>query len=345
MGRVGYYYHRHNPLHLLLWPKLQVAVYYLSVPQGKDLLDRLIWYLRGVHAMCYYCGEEFESEDELTGKCGKLHMRKQKKVQTEETQATEPETKDKDSKEANNFESSLDNRVRSKLDHIAAAEAHTKEAEEALNKLLEDFFTKNIVLLEAEKYRCALCTKLFRGPEFVRKHISLKHETNIAGVKTKARLEQFFNNYANDPNRMMPVHNRPLDGATSNNTPGSANGRDPVSLARDPYHDRYAPIPPPLPYPGRQDMRYFPYPPPPPLRGRAPPPYGGPSSLGSRRGGGGGGGSDRGRGMDYGRSGAGGRDPRQLTEYVDLDAPSEDTVQIDYRNPLIDYRAASATSS
>lgn len=37
---------------------------------------------------------------------------------------------------------------------------------------------------EASKYRCKECTKLFKAPEFVLKHISVKHPEVI-----KAKLE------------------------------------------------------------------------------------------------------------------------------------------------------------
>lgn len=45
----------------------------------------------------------------------------------------------------------------------------------------------NVKRLEEEKYRCAFCSKLFRGEEFVRKHAVLKHVDNITEVKQKVR--------------------------------------------------------------------------------------------------------------------------------------------------------------
>lgn len=43
-----------------------------------DQLDRLIGYLRTVHFFCYYCGEEFDDEEETLRKCGQKHLRGKK---------------------------------------------------------------------------------------------------------------------------------------------------------------------------------------------------------------------------------------------------------------------------
>ena len=41
----------------------------------QEQLDRLIYYLRFVHLFCYYCGEEFDDEDELLRRCGKVNKK------------------------------------------------------------------------------------------------------------------------------------------------------------------------------------------------------------------------------------------------------------------------------
>ena len=46
---------------------------------------------------------------------------------------------------------------------------------------------ENVKRLEEEKYRCAFCSKLFRGDEFVRKHVLNKHPENVNEVKQKVR--------------------------------------------------------------------------------------------------------------------------------------------------------------
>ena len=47
------------------------------------------------------------------------------------------------------------------------------------------------------KYGCGAkgCTKLFHGPEFVHKHLKLKHSDLVSDVVAKAREELYFQNY------------------------------------------------------------------------------------------------------------------------------------------------------
>lgn len=47
---------------------------------------------------------------------------------------------------------------------------------------------KWIVKMGEDKYRCSLCTKLFMGPEFVRKHINLKHPQNAEEARKQVIL-------------------------------------------------------------------------------------------------------------------------------------------------------------
>jgi hypothetical protein len=72
---------------------------------------------------------------------------------------------------------------------------------------------------EASKYRCTHCSKLFKAPEFVVKHIASKHPEEIKpkldkvsppGVVRACRVPrscQFivFNNYILDPQRLQPA--------------------------------------------------------------------------------------------------------------------------------------------
>lgn len=50
--------------------------------------------------------------------------------------------------------------------------------------------------------RCEICNKLFRGTEFIRKHIQTKHEDLISKI-VKDRLEDItLENYINDPDKL-----------------------------------------------------------------------------------------------------------------------------------------------
>ncbi|KAG8074757.1 hypothetical protein GUJ93_ZPchr0006g45420 [Zizania palustris] len=52
------------------------------------------------------------------------------------------------------------------------------------------------------KYGCGAkgCTKLFHAPEFVHKHLRLKHPELVLELTSKVREDLYFQNYMNDPN-------------------------------------------------------------------------------------------------------------------------------------------------
>lgn len=52
---------------------------------------------------------------------------------------------------------------------------------------MEEVYQDSVKKLEDEKYRCSFCNKLFRGDEFVRKHINLKHDGPLKEAKQKVQ--------------------------------------------------------------------------------------------------------------------------------------------------------------
>ncbi|KAI9336348.1 arsenite-resistance protein 2-domain-containing protein [Obelidium mucronatum] len=71
---------------------------------------------------------------------------------------------------------------------------------------VDDHINTFVQEVDEEKFRCAQCSKLFRGREFVVKHVKSKH----GDLADAAALEiEFFNNYVKDPNR---VHNQNVVG-------------------------------------------------------------------------------------------------------------------------------------
>ncbi|KAF6029739.1 Ars2 [Bugula neritina] len=180
-----------------------------------------------------------------------------------------------------------------------------------LQHTIEKFISSNTQELGKDKWLCPLSGKKFKGPEFVRKHILSKHGEKIEEVKTEAR---YFNAYLEDSKRpQLPEH--------PNNTAKSSGGP-----RRPPPGDMGPPQGPPG-Y-GAPGMGH--------------PPYG--SFRGGFRGGfdhfGGGRGGFGPRpdpynnreafrrhpgGGAHNRFGSGGRrDGRNLVQYTDLDAPSDD---------------------
>lgn len=155
-----------------------------------EQLDRMIFYLRKVHFFCYYCGEDYESEEDLIRKCGDKHMRRQKK------DSIIPETEE-------NWAKSLDNKVKNRLEHPHKPEIFL--GTEEIERSTENFFKQNIQSKEKGRFRCAICNKLFSADHYVKKHLNLKHNDKIEEAKKKALEKQFFDNYFRDPRRIIPT--------------------------------------------------------------------------------------------------------------------------------------------
>ncbi|KAJ3231072.1 hypothetical protein HDU81_004062 [Chytriomyces hyalinus] len=73
-----------------------------------------------------------------------------------------------------------------------------KDPETHIDKGLESLVSE----VDEEKYRCAECSKLFRGREFVKKHLRAKHDGVVEALKEEVT---FYNNYVKDPNRVHYV--------------------------------------------------------------------------------------------------------------------------------------------
>jgi len=165
----------------------------------KETLDRGITYLRRVHFFCYYCGEEFEDEDELVGKCGIVHLRG-RKIENSSSNSTTNLTVQ------TTFEN--DNRIRSRINKPNNPDVYT--GKQLIQQSKKEFFQKQIVKIEENKYRCSLCSKLFRGPAYVEKHLNLKHISEIEKIEVEALEEQFFLNYLNDPKKLSATFTQPF---------------------------------------------------------------------------------------------------------------------------------------
>ncbi|EFA80136.1 C2H2-type zinc finger-containing protein [Heterostelium album PN500] len=193
-----------------------------------DRLDRTIHYLRYVHLFCYYCSEEYADVDEIERKCGSVHLRRPigaedtttitaPKPRSEEmsdeitnesnnnNNEQQDQTMDIDQKpsEENTWVTNLDNNIKAKIVKINNQEQY--EYTQAIAKSAEEFIQINTFKMEEEKYRCSLCCKLFKGSEYVKKHINLKHPEELKeDSHKKGTEEQFFLNYFSDPRRMIP---------------------------------------------------------------------------------------------------------------------------------------------
>ncbi|BBM99694.1 protein MpSE [Marchantia polymorpha subsp. ruderalis] len=156
--------------------------------EGLELMDVMLTYLWRIHSLDYYGMVELKDAPK-----GLRHVRG-------------PETKGGDESAlqvaAADWEKKLDSMWQSRLqgqDLIEAMLGRDK-LEATANEALDPFVRKIRDEKYGWKYGCGAkgCTKLFHGPEYVHKHLKLKHSELVSDVVAKAREELYFQNYMND---------------------------------------------------------------------------------------------------------------------------------------------------
>ncbi|KAF9973758.1 hypothetical protein BGZ73_002976 [Actinomortierella ambigua] len=300
----------------------------------RQVLDMYIEYLRQVHMFCYYCGGESDNLEEFARKCVK-HYRK-----------PEPRGGSNAAKGATwvkNLEQKL---------HIKVYPPSDDEVEKlggkSLEKSIVKFLQQKTQQQEPAKWRCKICTKPFRGEEFVHKHIRSKHPDDVKEVEESVLL---FNNYVLDPYHINPAtqpHQQTLQPPAMHSGPHPAAAL--MGAGPMPMHFGAGSHPMPMPFMGPAGVTpMFPH-------GFVPPSFSATAALAgtpmdqiprigfdipkrtmkdddSKRGKGAG---------DAGPSGGSSRpglqldprsrmtDPRQVKSYVDLDAPAEGDLDAKY---------------
>jgi hypothetical protein len=165
-----------NPLIIL-----QEQFNFMTLAEKENQLDCQLLYLRKIHSYCFYCCEEYDDERMLAAKCGIAHIR---------------------SRYESSVKPAADARILSRIETTGISKRYDKESDEILSKKLKEFEEKFTVQEEENKFRCDLCKKLFRGSEFIKKHLSVKHNEEVSAV-IKERMESIMlERYLNDPNKL-----------------------------------------------------------------------------------------------------------------------------------------------
>jgi len=164
-------------------------------------LNLVLLYLRRIHFLCYYCGKHFLSEEHLFARCSAMHERKVPADislaisgnididdQTESGQIIK--------KERTNWEKELDQRIHDVV-HYVMDHKHSWIERKQL-KMLE----KHTKRVSESKFRCTICSKLFKAEQYVTKHIGNKHQMDIAKYIADQRLRTMFENYRRDRDRL-----------------------------------------------------------------------------------------------------------------------------------------------
>ncbi|VDO28920.1 unnamed protein product [Haemonchus placei] len=168
-------------------------------------LDLLILYLRMVHSIDFYGHIEYPNEDAMPNRCGMLHVRG---VLPTQFGSAEDGTKLVSTKFNTEFINGFNHRLEGGLMQASyvTPDEMEKMGKKDGDKEVEAFIQANTVELSQDKWLCPLSGKKFKGPDFIRKHLTSKHEEKLREVREEAA---FYNNYLADPNRPVNVEVKP----------------------------------------------------------------------------------------------------------------------------------------
>jgi hypothetical protein len=154
----------------------------------KQQLDLFIYYLSTVHFHVYYTCNTFPSQEKDKAISG--------------YRASEKHNNEFGPNENLAMVEVLDRKIQDRLNLDLRIASGEKKCEE----FLEAFYNEKIVKDSAERFRCDVCAKMFKGPIFVKKHIAAKHPEKLEEIKEKAQDEQYYLNYLNHCEKLQDLH-------------------------------------------------------------------------------------------------------------------------------------------
>ncbi|GJN15693.1 hypothetical protein PR202_gb02629 [Eleusine coracana subsp. coracana] len=323
--------------------------------EGVELLDTLVTYLWRIHGVDYY---------------GMLETNEPKGLRHVKADAR---TYNGASSNATEWENKLDSFWRDRIegqDPLETLKAKEK-IDAAATEVLDPYVRKIRDEKYGWKYGCGAkgCTKLFHAPEFVQKHLKLKHADVLVELTSKVREDVYFENYMNDPKapggtpimqqsaprgngrQRPPIESRLRDERgcrfdRNASPPHDGSGENPDDPIFDSYGDPMmhgafppdVPAPPVLmPVPGAGPLGPF-IPAPPEVAMRmmrdqgGPPAFEPPAAPHPRKAGRGGIPPMGGPSPIFNAPPPVPHDPRRIRSYQDLDAPEDEVTVMDYRS-------------
>eukprot|EP00922_Rhytidocystis_sp_ex-Travisia-forbesii_P044017 GHVS01065624.1.p1 GENE.GHVS01065624.1~~GHVS01065624.1.p1 ORF type:complete len:669 (+),score=81.48 GHVS01065624.1:79-2007(+) len=167
-----------------------------------ECLDMQLVYLRRVHNICFYSGKRCVDEMQLWSLCGSLYVR---------PNATEDAI-------SASCQSADDKQWLQKLEEIAAEmleHTHTAtvtEQAQLIDMKWNAYCEEHTLKVDEDRYRCDICRKLFKGTDFVAKHLKAKHLPAYNEVVDKVATSIIPQNYRNDIHKLVifPSKEAPL---------------------------------------------------------------------------------------------------------------------------------------
>lgn len=159
-----------------------------SLENDGQRLDHIVTYLREVHYFCYYSGNEF-LEDPTSMPPQELRPR--------------PDRGRHMSEADNRLLRRIDERARWVLERdYDRPRSNSDNGDAAADEVIRKWLNANTKHEGEGRYRCGLPPhKLFKGPEFVHKHLRTKHGDKMKQMRDKALLDTYRANFENDASK------------------------------------------------------------------------------------------------------------------------------------------------
>lgn len=164
-------------------------------------MDLYIEYLHRVHLFCYYNATEAESVEDYDRKCPVLH-RQLPKAPAPSTSDNESQEKETNAETKDKICERIDNKITMRMNRPMNSEDIEKIGGRNVDNEIDKYVSRHVTKVDEGKYRCRLCTKLFKGESFVKKHIKSKHTESLEPIIMEV---DFFNNYAQDIQKITGV--------------------------------------------------------------------------------------------------------------------------------------------
>jgi len=160
----------------------QAVLNFEGSPEKK--LDVQILYLRRVHYFSFYTTEWCGNEWDLTARCGSMHVRGHSQIDTKFGSSSE--FVQMHNKRTAEFLAKLD------LERPDVLKSYTEPIQNSMSHILAE----SSLQLEDAKYKCRRCSKLFKGKEYVRKHLAKAHPDLYAGVLSAVCADEAYKLFA-----------------------------------------------------------------------------------------------------------------------------------------------------
>lgn len=165
--------------------------------EPTERLDLLLDYLWNVHAVDYYASKEL-----LASEYGSRKTRSRTVRPSPPASAVGEPLASSSDDEA--WAQALTEHWQSRADGTRAGPTESRIQAERVEKEVEAFVEAQIIKIEEGKYGCKLSQKLFIGPDFVKKHVRVKHAGVVEEFRNKLLDDVYRENYLEATRDQVP---------------------------------------------------------------------------------------------------------------------------------------------